>query len=109
VKVVFLDATGTGTATPAGAEARSLEEIVGRGLGDGEALVVYAPAPGWQGEDPLVEALGRSGAAAIVVRAERADGFTEDPLAAACRGLIAGFGAAGLAEAVAILGAAKPG
>jgi hypothetical protein len=103
VNVVFVDATGGGVVTPAGATARSVADIVASGVAAEEALVIYAPAPGWQGEEELLAMLQRSMATAVVVRAERGDGFTEDRLAAACSGLIAGFGEAGIAEAVAAL------
>ena len=103
MKVVFIDATGSGVTAPAGTTARSIAEVVASGLGPEEALVIYAPPPGWEGEGELLAMLQRSMATAVVVRAERADGFTEDRLAAACSGLVAGFGQAGIAEAVAAL------
>lgn len=108
MSVVFVDATGSGIAEPKGAVARSPGDVMEGGLQDGESLVVYAPQPGWEMEGRLVELIEQSGARAIVVRAERADGFTPDPLAAACVGLIAGFGEAGIAEAVAFLGRSWP-
>jgi len=53
-------------------------------------------------EDVARAVKGRSGAV-IEVRRERWDGETFSPLSAACRGVISGFGAAGLAEAVRLL------
>jgi len=103
VRLVFVDATRGGVPVPKGAKAVTLADLLANGLADGDALLVYAPAPGWDGEAALVGLLASSDARAIVVRAERADGFTPDPLAAASTGLIAGFGQAGLAEAVAFL------
>ena len=39
----------------------------------------------------------------IEVRSERWDGETQSPLSAACRGVISGFGASGVARAVEVL------
>jgi hypothetical protein len=103
VSVIFVDATGEASQPPQGAQARPLNDLLSSGFSDGDALVVYAPPPGWDGEARLIELIQTSGVRAVLVRAEGSDGFTPDPLAAACTGLIAGFGKAGIAEAVTFL------
>ena len=101
----FLDCTATAAtaaAAPAGSEVVELETVLA-GSAPGP-LIVYAPPPGWSGEVAVAEALGRI-ERVILVRAERWDGQTTDPLAAVVSGLISGFGEAGIAAAFAELSA----
>jgi hypothetical protein len=48
-------------------------------------------------------AVKQGGRAVIEVRSQRWDGASESPLSAACRGVISGFGLAGIEAAVALL------
>ncbi len=98
--VSILNCAGGELSLPGGATSVELATVLA-GNTDGP-LVVYAPAPGWEGEHALAEALVNL-QQVLVVRAEPWDGFTPDPLAAAAEGVIAGFGAAGVAAAVAEL------
>jgi hypothetical protein len=96
----FLDCTSGGAVVPGGAEVVDIQAVLaGNAVGP---LVVYAPAPGWSGESALAAALGRV-ERVILVRAERWDGHTPDPLAAAATGVISGFGEVGIAAAIAEL------
>jgi len=79
----------------------AVEVVVAIKAGGGPAVIL---------SDALLEsaaavsfAIKTSGRSCIEVRSERWDGETESPLSAACRGVIAGFGIAGVAAAVALL------
>ena len=85
---------------PAGAEPVTLDVVL-TGRAD-QPLVAYVPAPGWPREVELAAAI-RALPRVILVRDGHWDGFTPDPLASAAGGIISGFGAAGVAAAVAHL------
>jgi hypothetical protein len=108
VAIVVVPANRLGEVTGLAAGAR----IVGYGTAD-EAVAALGAAAGpavlWSdgiAADRLEEAAGavrgRSGAV-IEVRGEGWDGETFSPLSAACRGVISGFGAAGVSEALRLL------
>lgn len=63
--------------------------ILSDGLDDGEL-------------EPVAAAVRDHSAPCIEVRAERWDGESFSPLSAACRGVVSGFGAAGIAAAAAL-------
>jgi 3-dehydroquinate dehydratase len=79
----------------------TVRELV-RGLREGMRAVIVTD--GLAGGDAVAHALRSLGVSAIEVQSERWDGETHSQLTAACRGVIAGFGAGAVAYAVAALG-----
>lgn len=73
-----------------------------RELGASKAVLYH---DGFSSSDQvtIAAAVRESGATCIEVRASRWDGFEPSPLSSACTGVIAGFGAAALAQAVAAI------
>lgn len=65
--------------------------------------VIWSDAVDEDAVDAVAAAVRDHGAACIEVRAERWDGASFSPLSAACRGVISGFGAAGILPAVKLL------
>jgi len=55
------------------------------------------------GQQTVAAAVRASGRPVVEVRGVRWDGETQSPLSAACRGVISGFGNAGVAAAVALI------
>lgn len=53
--------------------------------------------------DAVARAIRAAGVSCIEVQAARWDGFSHSAISGACRGVIAGFGAAGVGAAVALL------
>lgn len=97
---------GEVTGLPAGAMTVAYETVGDAVTALGAAAV---PAVLWSdglpadGLELVAQAVrGRSGAV-VEVRGEPWDGETFSPLSAACRGVISGFGAAGVAEALRLL------
>lgn len=70
--------------------------------GNSPAVVVTAGITEAE-QETLAAAIHTHGIRVIEVREERWDGFSASPLSAACRGVIAGFGANGIAAAIAAL------
>ena len=67
---------------------------------DGGPVVIDSTGIDDEGQRAVATALREHGLICIEVRRERWDGFSPSPLSAACRGVIAGFGDAGIAAAV---------
>ncbi len=64
------------------------------------AMVVWGPAIPESAVERMADAIRASGIQCIEVRPERWDGRTPSPLSAACRGVISGFGIAGILAAL---------
>jgi hypothetical protein len=96
MSVAFLDCVGD-TPAPEGATAVDLETVLARKAT--APLVAYVPPPGWARETELAAALEPLGPV-IIVRAQRWDGLTPDPLAAMATAVVAGFGEHGVTAAV---------
>ncbi len=81
---------------------KSVAELV-RALG-GEFAAAVLVSDGLAGQElaAAAEAVRQCGRPVIEVRSERWDGTTRSPLSAACRGVISGFGPAGLGTAVSL-------
>jgi 3-dehydroquinate dehydratase len=93
-------------ALPAGADVvryATARELVA-GLREGMRAVIVTD--GLSGGDAVAHAIRTLGASAIEVQSQRWDGETHSELTAACRGVIAGFGAGAVAYAVGVFGAA---
>ena len=90
---------------PDGAELVSyrtaVDAVVALKAGSGPAVIL---SDGLRDSAEAVSfAIKSSGRSCIEVQSERWDGETESPLSAACRGVIAGFGVAGVTAAAALL------
>ena len=70
---------------------------------DGGPVVIDSRGIDDEGQRAVAATLREHGLLCIEVRRERWDGFSPSPLSAACRGVIAGFGDAGIAAAVRLL------
>lgn len=73
------------------------------GSNDGSAAVILSTGFDINEQETIAAAVRSSGARVLEVREERWDGFSASPLSAACRGVIAGFGANGISAAIAAL------
>jgi len=97
----------TATATPgdltAGCDVvayRGPDDIVSALAGTFEAAVILSDGLAGDGLGSVAAAVAACGRAVIEVRSERWDGTSHSPLSAACRGVVSGFGLAGIREAV---------
>ncbi|MGH2631984.1 MAG: hypothetical protein ACRDG3_01120 [Tepidiformaceae bacterium] len=78
----------------------AVDAVVAIKAGDGPAVILSDGL--LESADALAFAIKTSGRSAIEVRGERWDGETESPLSASCRGVIAGFGPAGVLVAIGV-------
>jgi 3-dehydroquinate dehydratase len=72
-------------------------------LNEHEAAVLVSDGFDDVASGRLAEVIGQTGRGVIEVRAQRWDGETPSPVSAACRGVISGFGDAGILAAVRLL------
>jgi len=79
----------------------AVDAVVALKAGNGPAVVVSDGL--LDSADAVAFAIKSSGRSCIEVRSERWDGQAESALSAACRGVIAGFGPAGVVAAVDLL------
>jgi len=80
----------------------TLGEVLAALRGEGPAVVCTdGLGGGWL--EAVAAAIRERAGPVIEVRSERWDGVTHSPVSAACRGVISGFGASGVAAAVGVL------
>jgi len=77
------------------------EVVAALGAATGDVVLCV---DGIGGEAEIAEAVAAVGGVVIQVEQEAWDGQSHSPLSAACRGVITGFGIAGVSAAVALLG-----
>jgi 3-dehydroquinate dehydratase len=68
-----------------------------------EPVVLLSDGLDEAGQQAVAVAVRASGRMVVEVRSARWDGETQSQLSAACRGVISGFGGAGVAAAVALI------
>jgi 3-dehydroquinate dehydratase len=79
---------------------RSAEEVIAALRGDFTGAVLLSDALADDELAAVANAVRTSGRPVIEVRSASWDGVTHSPLSAACRGIVAGFGLAGVREAL---------
>lgn len=72
------------------------------GSSGNDPVVIVAGEISIEDQENIAAAIRAHSLRAVEVRAERWDGFSASPLSAACRGVIAGFGANGIPAAIAV-------
>ncbi len=105
--VILLPGSAAGTlAATAGTTVRLYRDVseLRAALEDGDGPFVLCS----DGLDPVeltaaAALIGELGLSVVEVRSERWDGASPSPLSAACRGVVSGFGPAGVAAAAALL------
>lgn len=101
--LVVVPASAAGGVAPAGAAVRAYhtasEAAAALGSTGWDAAVLLSDAIPAADEPALATVVRAAGRPVIEVRRERWDGETWSPLTAVCRGVISGFGLAGVAAA----------
>ncbi len=81
----------------------SSEQLAGLLASNGnDPVVIMTGDLSSEDQEIVAAAIREHSLRAVEVRAERWDGFSASPLSAACRGVIAGFGANGIPAAIAV-------
>lgn len=78
----------------------AVEAVVALRAGDGPAVIFSDGLLDSGSAEAVAAAIRASGRSVIEVRGQRWDGETASPISAVCRGVVSGFGAAGLLAAI---------